>query len=96
MRTILIKPLTPKGLVALKQHVSSTRFMDKVHMRTLGIKQAMVKDILVINLDNAATRIIEQTQPWRLNNMLKDSKEKLTKDMDKLGIVEDVDYEITF
>lgn len=96
MKTILVKPLTVKGLKAIKDHCNSTRLRDQIYMKTLGIKQALVKDILVINIDNASIRLIEQTQPWRMKEFLDKSIEKLTKEMDKLNIQNEIDYEITY
>ena len=91
---IRIRPITKKGIEVLKEHFCSTKLKDRIIMRSLGVKQKLLNNSLIITIDNLATRMMEKRDPAKLRDYLLTEQNRLTDPIDKMGAKKGKDYEV--
>jgi cell fate (sporulation/competence/biofilm development) regulator YmcA (YheA/YmcA/DUF963 family) len=94
MININIIPKTDKGIVALQEHIKSTSLVDKFRMKMMGITQEVVGNNVCIVISNTATTTLKTYAPEKLDKYITQNICKLTKEINKLGVVQNIDYSI--
>jgi hypothetical protein len=89
---ITVIPKTNNGIEAIKKHIKGTSIFDRVRMRTLGVSQELKGDSLYITMVNRATKTMETYMPEKLGEYFKDNISRLTQEINKFGVRENVDY----
>jgi hypothetical protein len=74
--------------------MANTHFRDLFMMKKLGITQQIYIDSLILTVDNKAVQFMQTYDPDKLDNYFKTEINKLTKEINKMGVIENIDYKV--
>lgn len=94
MKTIIIHPLTLKGLKAIAEHYNTTPLRYRIVMKLNHVRQELKQDKLYITWEGQKIRDMELYFKDDLDKYFKQEIGKLTIEINKMGVVENLDYRV--